>query len=85
MSGKSKVCALPGCGNAGSAEDKLKVCGGCGDVAYCTVEHQREHWATHKGQCKQKHKKSTDPMESHLRRGRVALHLFLLHGLLRKQ
>ena len=33
---------------------KLRKCGGCGDAAYCSVEHQREHWNSgHKNECKQ--------------------------------
>eukprot|EP00455_Lapot_gusevi_P049553 TRINITY_DN7042_c0_g2_i2.p1 TRINITY_DN7042_c0_g2~~TRINITY_DN7042_c0_g2_i2.p1 ORF type:complete len:212 (+),score=71.34 TRINITY_DN7042_c0_g2_i2:59-637(+) len=35
----------------------LRKCGGCGLVAYCSIEHQRQHWAQHKNSCKQKHKK----------------------------
>jgi len=31
-----------------------KLCSGCGDVAYCSKEHQKEHWASHKAACKQK-------------------------------
>ena len=26
-------------------------CGGCGNVSYCGVKHQRQHWAVHKSQC----------------------------------
>ena len=29
-----------------------QICGGCGDVYYCSREHQRKHWAVHKTQCK---------------------------------
>lgn len=32
---------------------RLQLCAGCGAVAYCGKEHQREHWrTTHKAQCK---------------------------------
>ena len=26
-------------------------CGGCGNVSYCGVKHQRQHWSEHKSQC----------------------------------
>jgi len=32
------------------------MCSGCGLVAYCSKEHQRLHWKTHKATCQQKHK-----------------------------
>jgi hypothetical protein len=72
MSKIGKTCALPGCGKTGdSATGKLRVCGGCGVVAYCTVEHQKEHWAKHKQECKQQHKKDSDPLAGHLRKGSI--------------
>lgn len=27
------------------------VCGNCGTAAYCSKEHQRQHWPQHKPQC----------------------------------
>eukprot|EP00658_Telonema_sp_P-2_P019330 TRINITY_DN17624_c0_g2_i3.p1 TRINITY_DN17624_c0_g2~~TRINITY_DN17624_c0_g2_i3.p1 ORF type:complete len:164 (-),score=30.15 TRINITY_DN17624_c0_g2_i3:305-796(-) len=36
------VCAAPG----------GQKCGGCGEVAYCGKEHQRQHWKLHKQQCR---------------------------------
>jgi prefoldin subunit 4 len=42
------VCQAPG----------PKVCAGCSKVGYCTKEHQREHWPTHKKTCEQKHKQT---------------------------
>lgn len=29
-----------------------KVCTGCRNVAYCSVEHQKSHWRAHKLECK---------------------------------
>jgi hypothetical protein len=28
------------------------VCGGCNSVFYCSSDHQRQHWKTHKKSCK---------------------------------
>jgi hypothetical protein len=28
------------------------VCGACKQVAYCTREHQKQHWRTHKPHCR---------------------------------
>ncbi|EFX61351.1 hypothetical protein DAPPUDRAFT_273988, partial [Daphnia pulex] len=41
----SKVCAV--CRSKAS-----QICGGCGEISYCSKEHQKQHWATHKSQCK---------------------------------
>lgn len=46
-----RVCAFPDCGQPGT-----KTCTGCGEIGYCSKEHQISHWKTHKGLCKQKHK-----------------------------
>jgi len=35
------------CGKASSQH-----CGGCGNVSYCGVKHQREHWTSHKAACR---------------------------------
>jgi hypothetical protein len=40
----SPVCAV--CGEAAT-----KWCSGCGKVYYCGVEHQTQHWPTHKHEC----------------------------------
>ena len=40
-----KVC--PVCENDGILE-----CGGCGEVHYCTRQHQREDWINHKPDCR---------------------------------
>lgn len=42
------VCEAPG----------TKLCAGCSQVGYCSKEHQREHWKTHKPQCAQNHLKT---------------------------
>lgn len=41
----SKVCAV--CRAKAS-----QMCGGCGEIAYCAKEHQKQHWLIHKTQCK---------------------------------
>ncbi|XP_057378366.1 SET domain-containing protein SmydA-8-like [Daphnia carinata] len=41
----SKLCAV--CRAKAS-----QICGGCGEIAYCAKEHQKQHWSTHKTQCK---------------------------------
>jgi hypothetical protein len=53
---KGALCALPGCtvrraegGAAAAPPLKLKRCAACGTASYCGVEHQRAHWATHRG------------------------------------
>jgi MYND finger len=32
-------------------DEDLKVCSGCGQVNYCSAEHQKQHWKQHKGDC----------------------------------
>ena len=39
-----RLCVV--CGAASS-----QWCGGCGNVSYCGVKHQRQHWPQHKSQC----------------------------------
>ncbi|XP_052128169.1 uncharacterized protein LOC113211356 [Frankliniella occidentalis] len=39
-------CASAGCGAAAAS-----VCANCGVAAYCSKEHQREHWPQHKAGC----------------------------------
>ncbi|KAG2497416.1 hypothetical protein HYH03_004571 [Edaphochlamys debaryana] len=55
-SGDAVVCGWVGCVNfAGESEGslKLKRCGGCGAVRYCSAECQRADWrGGHKEQCK---------------------------------
>ncbi|XP_046657352.1 SET domain-containing protein SmydA-8-like [Daphnia pulicaria] len=29
-----------------------QICGGCGEISYCSKEHQKEHWLVHKSLCK---------------------------------
>ena len=47
----------PGCASCGQAEGdngmKLKKCGACGEVSYCSVERQKKHWKRggHKQAC----------------------------------
>lgn len=28
------------------------ACGGCGKVFYCSRDHQRQHWVSHKNDCR---------------------------------
>lgn len=39
------------CGHCGAPEPKSK-CAGCGDVWFCSTEHQKMMWSFHKGYCK---------------------------------
>jgi len=46
------------------------MCGGCGEVGYCSKECQTTDWKDHKKVCKKKHKpkpKARNEEESHLR------------------
>jgi hypothetical protein len=52
----SKRVCVPGCDKPGT-----KTCTGCGEIGYCSKEHQIAHWKTHKGSCKQKHKTASGP------------------------
>jgi TPR repeat protein len=40
------------CGTIGLEQDGLRYCAGCKKVAYCSPEHQRAHWKTHKPLCR---------------------------------
>jgi MYND finger len=42
-----KCCAFPDC----DVKDTTKLCGHC-KIPYCSAEHQRAHWPTHKDLCK---------------------------------
>ena len=42
-----QLCNLPGC-----SIEALKRCGGCKAVWYCTADHQKKDWASHKSDCK---------------------------------
>ena len=44
-----RVCALPSCG---AREAHFKKCSACGQVVYCSKQHQTEHWPAHKAACK---------------------------------
>lgn len=46
----SNACAL--CGLAEAPSMKLKRCGRCVVVAYCSAAHQQEHWPEHKKICR---------------------------------
>lgn len=43
---------LPVCANCLKAEVKLKVCGSCKKVNYCSAQCQKSHWKKHKPTCK---------------------------------
>jgi len=49
------------CGYCGVESNKLKACSACKKVAYCSKEHQREHWKDHKKACKPSEKKADAP------------------------
>lgn len=34
------------------SEKNLKACTGCGNIFYCSVEHQKHDWKQHKGNCR---------------------------------
>lgn len=34
------------------SERNLKACSGCGNVLYCSTEHQKQNWKEHKGNCR---------------------------------
>ena len=44
-----KQCGKPSCG-----VEATKRCTACGVVGYCSREHQKSHWKTHKAECKKK-------------------------------
>ena len=46
-----KVKEMKRCAVCDECLIRPKVCNGCRKVAYCSVEHQREHWNEHKKQC----------------------------------
>lgn len=64
----SKIAQCAKCAKPASEDVKLKVCGGCGEVGYCSKECQTSDWKTHKKFCKKKHKAGETAGEtSHLR------------------
>ena len=46
-----RKCAI--CGVNKSDQQKLLKCSGCFSARYCSVQHQKEHWKTHKSLCKE--------------------------------
>lgn len=46
MSSVKNLCAVCDC------ELDLKACSACGQIFYCSVEHQKQNWKEHKGNCK---------------------------------
>jgi hypothetical protein len=52
-------CAIEGCDN----KDKMSKCSKCKNVHYCSLEHQKQDWLTHKLSCKEgAHKASLEKM-----------------------
>jgi hypothetical protein len=45
-------CAFPGCHVTYTASCPLRKCNGCKHVRYCCQLHQKEHWPTHKHECR---------------------------------
>ena len=42
--------------------DNLTWCSGCREVTYCSREHQKQHWACHKKDCKTKQDSRNNPV-----------------------
>ena len=62
-------CAL--CGKTESelaAGEKLRKCGGCGVVRYCSGECQKAAWPGHKKECR----RAADPDEARVKRNECA-------------
>ena len=45
-------CSLPSCEVMSTPEKPLNVCGRCNGAHYCSVDHQRADWPTHKKICR---------------------------------
>lgn len=45
------VCWWPDCSATEKHPSEFQRCGGCKEACYCTREHQRLHWKSHKGDC----------------------------------
>ncbi|CAI5971572.1 unnamed protein product [Closterium sp. NIES-64] len=48
---QGRVCGAAGCGTVEGGGVKLRRCGGCGKVVYCSRECQKAHWPFHKLTC----------------------------------
>ncbi|CAI5988293.1 unnamed protein product [Closterium sp. NIES-65] len=48
---QGRVCGAAGCGTVEGGGVKLRICGACGKVAYCSRECQKAHWPSHKLTC----------------------------------
>ena len=46
---RNPKCEL--CGTTGTITKRLKICGSCQRVYYCTKECQKQHWKQHKILC----------------------------------
>ncbi|CAI6010758.1 unnamed protein product [Closterium sp. NIES-65] len=51
FAGGERACGVAGCGIVEGGGVKLRSCGGCGKVAYCSRECQKAHWPSHKLTC----------------------------------
>eukprot|EP01104_Vermistella_antarctica_P016125 TRINITY_DN5442_c0_g1_i1.p1 TRINITY_DN5442_c0_g1~~TRINITY_DN5442_c0_g1_i1.p1 ORF type:complete len:533 (-),score=63.31 TRINITY_DN5442_c0_g1_i1:1-1566(-) len=55
LSRREMLCGLGGClrttKTEGGKEKPMAVCGNCSSVRYCSSDHQRQDWATHKLFC----------------------------------
>lgn len=47
-----RSCGLASFGAREKHPDHFKTCAACRGVAYCSKEHQTEHWPDHKAPCK---------------------------------
>ena len=49
---KGELCGLPSCGSQSRGAAPLLACVCKLGIAYCSTEHQAEHWRSHKAACK---------------------------------
>jgi hypothetical protein len=57
-------CGLVSCGAREAHPNHFKTCAACKRIAYCSKEHQTEHWPSHKTACKAARKKAAAAADS---------------------
>jgi hypothetical protein len=65
--GYATVCTL--CGSPPTNKDKLRYCGRCAAVHYCSKHCAKEHWAEHKLMCARLRKARAKALADHVARG----------------